>query len=227
MATRQKKAEQRRRKRQQNRRDQRVSALRYHQRLAGDAYPIGTCVANRGWREGGIASIFVARDVAPGRVTMAAFLVDVWAMGLKDAWGRVDLAASEFRDTLSRQKEQLGTCPLKVETARHLVYGGIQLADRLGFRLPRRYQRWTAILGPLPEGKFPDMSLFLRDGKILLACSAEDLRRRLIGSTPGEFLNRSDVNYILGGDDFTLIYDDADASQYMLLNLEETMIDQV
>ncbi len=111
MATRQRKVEKRRLKRQQKQRNERVFALRHQQRLAGDAHPIHACLANEGWQEHGKASILFARDVAPGRVTMAAFLVDLWAMGLKDAWGRVDLGISDFKDMVSTQRERMGRCP--------------------------------------------------------------------------------------------------------------------
>lgn len=158
---------------------------------------------------------------------MAAFLVDTWAMGLKDAFGRVDIACSEFDDQMSRLDEQLGIARLDIGTARHLVYGGIELAGELGFRLPRRYERWTAILGPLPEGESPDMSLFRPDGRIRLWCSMRDLEARLIGSTPEKFLARADVEYVLGDDDFTLVDEEDDEVNDVVTMLEGAMLDRV
>jgi hypothetical protein len=182
-------------------------------------------LANEFWREDGEATILFAREVAPRRVTMAAFLVDILAMGLKDAWGRTDMSMSDFAETVANLDATLGVAPLDPDTARHLVFGGIELADRLGFRLPRRYERWTAVLGPLPEGDAPNMSLFLPDGKIQLVCSRRDLEARLIGTTPEAFLARPDVESALGLDDFTLVDEEEDQDQEVMGQIEAAMTD--
>lgn len=157
---------------------------------------------------------------------MAAFLVDLWAMGLKDAWGRTDISYSEFDEGISGLDARLGTRPLNLGTAKHLVYGGIELARELGFRLPRRYERWTAILGSLPKGETPDMSLFRCDGKVRLVCNMQDLESRLIGTTPDKFLARGDVDFILGDDDFTLADDEDDAVDDAITEFEQAMVDR-
>lgn len=228
MATRQRKVERRRLKRKDHLRRGRITALQRRQRLGSDVHPIHACTANRSWQDDAKASIFLARNVGNGRVTMAAFLVDTWAMGLKDAWGRIDIPTGDFDDMVSRYDEQIGVAPINIGTARHLVYGGIELARRLGFRLPRRYERWTAILGPLPPGESPDMSLFLDDGKINLCCSMRDLQERLIGTTPEDFLSRSDVTFTLMDDDFTLLdgEKEEDAFQEPLGELQTKIIEE-
>lgn len=225
MASRQSKIERRRAKRRENQRAGRIRVVQRKQQLTRDTHPVHACVVNRHWQEDGEASILLARRVAPGRVTMAAFLVDIFAMGLKDAWGRTDIGVSEFNESVSRLGQGLEICPLEVETARHLVFGGIELARRLGFRLPRRYERWTALLGQFPEGESPDMDLFLPGGKIRLICSQRDLEARLIGSTPKAFLARPDVEYMMGDDDFTLVDDEGDQADEMMEQFEETMLE--
>lgn len=226
MGVRQRKVERRRQKSRARKRTRDVLGLRSEQRMRNDAHPLHACVVNRYWQEEGMASIVVARRVGARRVTMAAFLVDRLAMGLKDAWGRVDISGSEFDELTSRLDDQLETCPLNLGTAKHLVYGGIQLARELGFRLPRRYERWTAILGPLPEGESPDMSLFLDDGKIRLMCSERDLGARLIGTTPERFLARPDVDFTIGGGGFTLMDDEEDEIDDLMDRLQQAMTER-
>lgn len=213
-------------KRQKHRHDNRIVAMRQEQRAGTDAGALHACLVNDGWRENGKATILMARDIGPLRVAMAAFLVDLWAMGLKDAWGRTDISYSEFDEGISGLDAQLGTHPLNLGTAKHLVYGGIELSRELGFRLPRRYERWTAILGPLPKGETPDMSLFRCDGKIRLVCSMRDLESRLIGTTPDKFLARPDVDFILADDDFTLVDDEDDAVDDAITEFEQAMVDR-
>ncbi len=226
MGTRQRKIERKRKKRHEKNRSIQSRNLRFEQRAVSDAHALHACIVNEGWEEAGEASIYVARKTSSGRLTTAAFLVDLWGMGLKDAWGNVSATNEEFQHTMANVDEKLGACKLDLLMAKHLVYGGIQLAREVGFRLPRRYERWTGVLGPLPDGVAPDMSHFLKDGKILLTCSERDLKSRLIGTTPENFLTRSDVSYALADGDFTLVDDVEDECQDALQTFEDTMIER-
>ena len=228
MATRQRKVERRRLKRKDNLRRGRITVLQRRQRLGSDVHPIHACSANRFWQDDGKVSIFLARNVGTGRRPLAACLVDSWAWGLKKPWGEIDISHDDLDDMVSRYDEQVEGAPINIGTARHLVYGGIELARRLGFRLPQRYERWTAILGPLPPGESPDMSLFLEDGKINLCCSMRDLQERLIGATPEQFLSRSDVSFMLMDDDFTLLDGEKgeDAFQEQLADLQTKILEE-
>jgi len=227
MVAKNRRAEKQRTRRRKKLAENRSFTLRRQQALGTDRYPVYACRINKDWRDDGIAAILFAREIAPRRLTMAGFLVDIWAMGLKDAWGRVDMPASEFEGAMSDHDQRLKSKTVDLDTVRHLVFGGIEQARELGFRLPRKYERWTALLGPLPEGMAPDMSLFRKDGKILLRCNEPDLRARLVGCTVDEFLSRPDVDYILGDDDFTLVDEEADEFDDGMMEMEEAMLDAV
>ncbi len=231
MVARNRKAQKQRARRKKKQSAARVQAVRRQRSLVSDRYPLYACRVNRHWRDDGIATVLVAREIAPRRVTMAGFLVDIWAMGLKDAWGRVDIGASEFDDTAADLDARLGTSRLDIETAQHLVYGGIQLAQELGFRLPRKYERWTGVLGAMPDGESPDMSLFLKDGRVLLMCSEHDLRERLVGCTVEEFLDRPDVSFVVGPEEFPLLDEDEDEHEddfdEAMLDIEQAFLDAV
>lgn len=224
MATRQKKTEKRKSKRQQKQRLLRSRQLSSYQRMAGDAYPLRTCLVNAEWREEGMASIYLARDIAPGRVTFASFLVDQLALGLKDAWGEVDLGLSEFQDLMRRTEDQFETTTLDITTARHLVYGGIELARELGFRLPKHYEKWTGVLGKLDAGISPNRQLFLDDGVIVLACTYRDFAKRLIGCSPEAFLARPDVEAAFADGDYSLL--DEEAVDSVTGELAATMLEK-
>lgn len=183
------------------------------------------CVANRDWRDAGIASIVVARRRGAGRVSMAAFLVDIWAMGLKDAWGCLDQSSTAFDELLESMRDEMEVCHLDVTLARSLVYGGVALADELGFRLPRKYKTWMNVLGPLDEGAEPDMSLFRPDGKIRLLCSMHEFESRLVGVSPDQFLARDDVEWSSVDEDSFAEADD-DVFDEAVADLEQQMIDR-
>lgn len=225
MATRQRKAEKHRKKRQQKVRKLRVSSALHERRATSDDFPLYACMVNKGWEEDKEASLFMARTIAPGRVTLAAFLVDTMGMGLKDAWGRADVPASEFTEALERAGEGgVSMQPLNLGVAKHLVYGGIDLANRMGFRLPRRYERWTNVLGPLPDGEAPDMSLFYDDGRIHVMCSRRDLEARLVGCSVASFLRRTDIGVTIMDGDFSLVDDEAEEAEDFRDSVVESLV---
>lgn len=211
MGSPQRKAEKHRKRRQERRREFRNSTARRERACVADIHPIHACLVNAHWRDDGLASILFARRVAPGHVTTALFLVDHWGMGLKDAWGRIAISDSEQDELLGRFRSQFEVATLNPRLALHLVHGGIELARELGFRLPRKFERWTGILGPLPGGEVVDRSLFGVDGKHRIVCNERDLKARLIGCTVQQLLARQDVEYsVETGSDFTLVDDEAD-----------------
>lgn len=223
MATKQKRVQRQRQIRQQRR----MSEFRHHQLVVNPERPLYASSITRDWEEEGIASIYIAREIAPGRVTMIAFLVDLWGMGLKDAWGRCDIGCGEYDEHLDEAHKKVPLAPVQISLARHMVYGGIERARDLGFRLPRRYERWTAVLGPLPPGEPPDMGLFGCDGKIVLMCSQRDLEARLVGTTMQELLSRPDVEYTLGCDGFTHVDPELDEAMDKFSEMESQMVDSV
>jgi hypothetical protein len=215
MGSKQRKAERHRQKRQDKLREGRLFKLRAERRVVPDSFPVHHCEVNANWEENGIASIHFSRRVDTGHIHLAIFLVDWWGMGLKDAFGRLHIPASEYAALYERARRRHDTETMEPDTARHLVYGGVQRARELGFALPRHYDRWTAVLGPLDPGVQPDMSLFGVDGRIRLVCDAADFHERLIGCTPDQFLARPDVTFVLGERRHQSLYVPADFEPVM------------
>lgn len=223
MAVKNKKASRQRELRQRARRFE----VHHREVVTSPQNSLHACYVCEDWDKGGMAAINLARTIAPGRVTMLSFLVDVWGMGLKDAWGECDIPVSEFEERIDRAREVIGAVSLPLGTARHLVYGGILRAKELGLRLPKRYERWTAVLGPLPDGQTPDMSLFGRDGKIVLCCNPRDLEARLVGTSPKNLLARPDVEFELVEDDFTLVDGKSDEFDDAIAEKESQLADAI
>lgn len=162
-------------------------------RHAGD---IEACYINEDWEESRIASILALRKV-PGGYALGAFLVDLTCLGLKDAWGRIDIGLAEFRDTLDRSRERVAMVRIPPETAWKLVAGGVRWAKDHEFRLPPRYERWVSVLGRVADCASADVDEFgTEDGKMVYVGPLEDLRKRLLGCSLEEFIAREDVHYI-------------------------------
>lgn len=209
MATRQKKLEKHRRRRQEKQRQVRVAQNHRIQDYLSDRHEVYACYANAEWSDAGMASILLARNIAPGMVSFAAFLVDYWGMGLKDAWGETAISKAEFDDKVEHMRAGIGAMRIDLSTVKHLVFGGIEVARKLEFRLPKNYERWTRLIGPLPPGEKPDLSLFGKDGKTHIWCSERDLELRYLGD-PKKLLNRPNIEFVIRDGSFTLWDDEGD-----------------
>ncbi|MEE9294500.1 MAG: hypothetical protein V3W34_06015 [Phycisphaerae bacterium] len=197
MASDARKKERQRRKRQQKQRDLRRAQTGSPYRRIGEAGKAEACYINRDWREDGKAAIYCLRAVPGGGHALAAFLVDLWCIGLKDAWGRLDITADEFKHQVSRMRENMEIIRIEPELAKRIVAGGVRFAKENGFRLPRRYERWVALLGGVGAVNSADLTDFGKDGKLFYVGTTEDLSQRLIQGSVDQFLAREDVHFIV------------------------------
>lgn len=220
-------------RREQKRREKRVALRRAEQganpfHRIGAAGEVSACYINRAWRESGLASIQLLRRVPGGGHALAAFLVDLTCIGLKDAFGRLDYTAGEFDAYLQRSADQgAGLVPVDLATARRLVAGAIRWSHEHNFRLPPRYERWVALLGDIGDWHTADLTGFGVNGKLRYIGQLEDLRRRLIGTTLDEFLARPDVDFIGGLGPSTLDDEDADVVEEGVELFQERALDAV
>jgi hypothetical protein len=182
----------RKRKHQELRKRKNASVF---QTLAHKEGPI-ECYINSNWHESGEASINVLRPLPDGGNLVAAFLVDLWCSGLKDAFGRLNIARSDFHEHLNNPNRDFQMLPLDLITAQRLIAGGMRLSVENGFRLPHKASRWASVLG-VDSYANADLSDFEKPGgKYLYIGSLNDLRKRLVGPVDA-FLARKDVEYVL------------------------------
>lgn len=191
------KNEKQRLKRKQKQREiRRAAAVTPLQRLAREGGRL-ECYVHDGWEEGGMATLQVLGHAPGGKLCHAAFLVDTWCVGLKDAFGRREIARLEFDEMLDRMSGMMDMVPLDPAEAKRLVAGAIRFSRRNGFRLPPHYDRWTAIFGDLGDIDSADLTGFgVEGGRLRYVGDEQFLRRRLIGCTVDEFLDRPDVEWV-------------------------------
>ena len=170
------------------------------------------CWVNSDWRKDGIASIMCLGTAPDGRCAMAGFLVDLWCVGLKDAWGHREMTRTEFEEAVfDRWSQRQDVKEIDEKTVRRLVAGAIRFSRKNGFRLPPHFDRWVHILGDLGDLAAADLSDFGVNGKLRYVGTQDFLRQRLIGSTLEQFMSRPDVEVIMDAidlDDRFESYDD-------------------
>ncbi len=175
----------------------RLQAVSPYRRI-GTSGQVEACYITSAWRKSGMASIFCLITAPDGGHALACFLVDIWCMGLKDTWGRLDFKTGEFKDLIARHDiEDIELTRVDVELVRQLVAGGIRFAKQNGFRLPKKYDRWVTLLGDVCDPDTASLSDFgIEGGRLRFVGPMKQLHQRLIGCPVEEFLSRPDVEYI-------------------------------
>ncbi len=192
------KKERQRVKRQESKRmQQRRQSGSPYQRIGRAAGAID-CYINEGWQTQGMASITVRKEAPAEGGVLAAFLVDLWCIGLKDAWGRIGISRSEFEEAMQRTAPENKQVRVDLAVVKRLVAGSIRFARQNGFRLPAHYERWVKVLGGVGDIDMADLSDFGIDGGLRYMGPEQDLRERLIGCRLQDFLARPDVHVIFG-----------------------------
>ena len=210
MAKNTKRKERHQRKRHQRKRDLvRAKSVSPYRKI-GKSGELVACYVNDNWQSKGFAAFYVLRHASQHGIVMGAFLVDLWCAGLKDAWGRLDITMEEFNEGVlkSEMADQVDLVRVDLGIVRRIVAGGLRFAQQNGFRLPPRYQRWTALLGDIGDWESADLEDFGVDGKLRWVGPMTDLKARLIACSADDFLSREDVDYVVGDDDFTLVDED-------------------
>ena len=146
----------------------------------------------------GLAAVVVARRHRPQRVSVCGYLVDTFCLGVKNTLGPELMNERDlpgFLDTFFTSFEAVGQ-PLAVplELGRHLVWGAVEHARRLGFE-PARDFRDTA--GHLGDWTDTSRITFGRDGVPFYVSGPYDNPQsvvRTLDRTCGE----GNYHYVLG-----------------------------
>ncbi|MCD6506617.1 hypothetical protein J7M22_08330 [Candidatus Poribacteria bacterium] len=141
-------------------------------------YPIHECLINSSWREQGIASILLSRRQLDGRIVFGLYLVDIFCLGLKDTFCNADVSLLTYeREVKPRaySADEPVECPIPL--AHSIIYGGIEYAERLGFKPHRDFKLSKHILEEPDKIERVEVE-FGKDGKpFYISGPHDDLRR--------------------------------------------------
>lgn len=164
--------------------------------------PLHACLVQTGLFEQGNGMVLLIRKTAGGRVALAAFLVDVYCLGVKDVVFRQDEIAEieAFIETLE------GAAPFEdadPSYARKLLRDAVAYARSLGFEPPKDYAALDLLFGDSRADACDVSFSFGHDGKPLYIPGASEtraqIRRRL-----------AHLRRRLGDDSFDFLIDDDD-----------------
>ena len=111
----------------------------------------------------GLGTIVITRKTEQRQILIANFLVDVFCLGVKDAFIRL-VREPEYRDFLQQLRMRESLKPISPERARKLVEEAEGYALDLGFKAHRDYQKAKKIFGDINPDDCPDEFAFGQNG---------------------------------------------------------------
>jgi len=95
-------------------------------------YPIMGSWVMEGWQKTGLTPVVLARQQAEDKVIFGVYMVDLYCLGVKDAYCNGDFSLKQFQSNLAKMCSGAPE-PCDLGLAHELVYGAINFARRYGF----------------------------------------------------------------------------------------------
>lgn len=166
--------------------------------------PIHECLAPRELFETGIGSVMLSRQLDQGLLAVAVILVDVFCLGVKDAFLRI-VTPFEYDEFVAGASAQQTLEPIAPACARKLVEESIAYAHSFGLNPHPDYARTKRIFGALDPAECTESFEFGKDGKPFYFTGPNDTpaRIRQILATLEQHCGPGGYNYLalLGGFD--------------------------
>jgi hypothetical protein len=135
--------------------------------------PLLGCWIMADWQDEGITPVVVARKQTEDTVIFGVYLVDIFCLGVKDAYWKSDISLKQFTRQLpmlcSEEPEQC-----EVSLAHELIYGSIEYARKFGFEPHPDYARASLLLDPPEKHPRKHRVTFGKDGKPLFVAGPYD-----------------------------------------------------
>jgi hypothetical protein len=140
--------------------------------------PIHQCLVPRELFENGIGSVLVSREVGDGLLAVAILLVDVYCLGVKDAYLRIvtPLEYDDFLRDIALHETLERVTPAY---ARKLVEDSVAYARDLGLSPHPDYEKTKRIWGTIDPAECPVNFEFGKDGKPFYVTGPNDTPARV------------------------------------------------
>jgi hypothetical protein len=158
-------------------------------------YPTLGCWIMNGWKDQGLTPVVVARQQPEDKVVYGVFLVDIFCLGVKDAFWRTDISLKHFDRDLPRLCSNMPE-PCEINLAHDLIYGSIEYARQYGFEPHPDFGKASLVLDPPEMHPQNDKLEFGKDGKPLFIAGPYDNAQAILNQlmrTAGE----GNFNYLV------------------------------
>jgi hypothetical protein len=164
--------------------------------------PVRTCVMAERLFADGIGWVVLARTLPSGQVAASFFLVDVWCLGVKDAFFVV-LPPLMFEQRMVESSRNQPVVEIDPSVARKLLHDAAAYAGSFGLAPSTGFAEAEALFGDIPVATktFP----FGKDGKPFFMSGPNDSRTRIrnILDTLVKYAGPGGFDYIVNVEDFS------------------------
>lgn len=135
--------------------------------------PVHECLMTRELFDVGIGSVILARKLPGGDIAVGLFLVDVYCLGVKDAFFALRTKA-EYNQMIDGRYDRDNLETLHPTCARKLVEGSVAYASDLGLKPHKDFAGARRIFGDLDPDACPRTFEYGKDGKPLFITGPND-----------------------------------------------------
>jgi yecA family protein len=134
--------------------------------------------AHHGFQERGMTDVVVTRTDDAGWLQAAVLLVDLYCLGVKDAFV-AEMSANDWPETLDRIIPAPDRIALHPACARKLVEGAVAYTEALGFAPHRDYKKARRVFGSVNSRDCPQTFTYGKDGKPFFMAGPNDDEKRV------------------------------------------------
>jgi hypothetical protein len=135
--------------------------------------PIQHCLLSGDLRDSGMATLILARGVAPHHLMVGGFLIDAWCLGVKDSFFRT-AGAESFGDLIANMAMTAPVEDVDPAYARKLLRDVTAWASSNGFAPHRDFAAVEKLFGDVDADSSDAAFTFGRDGKVTYISGPND-----------------------------------------------------
>lgn len=157
------------------------------------------CVGTREMESQGIGPLLISRVQPDGNLVFGMFLVDLYCLGVKNAFSNADVPPREYERSL-RRSAFAGSRPRALDPVLlcQIVYGAVDYAAGLGFEPHPDYELASCVLYPRSAVPPNPALRFGKDGKPLFISGPDDDTARVL-RTLRRTVGEGNFDFIVGG----------------------------
>lgn len=142
-------------------------------RAAASAFGVSYCMMTRDIFDIGLGHVILGRTISPTTVVTGIFLVDVYCLGIKNAY-YAERTHEQLRELIDKMTGDAPFVDIAPECARKIVDGAIAYAKELGFVPHSDYAPAGALFGDIDAGVCRTDYEFGQAGKPLYVSGPND-----------------------------------------------------
>ena len=137
-------------------------------------YPLFECLINTDWQDKGLAHILLARRQPNNKLILGVYLVDIFCLGLKNAFSNANMSMEEYQKLKLSLLEETAISSYSPGKACRIVIGAIEYAKKIGFKPYKDFNLSKYILEGLADTDHDFQLKFGREGKPFFIAGPDD-----------------------------------------------------